>query len=76
MNKKTNTRKKYTPNDILQLIGFNPNIKDFKNQKSNPQNLITNNHQPKNEYNNKTKIITKIEIENKSKKYLYDFYLF
>jgi len=70
MNKKTNTRKKYTPNKILQLIGFNPNIKDFKNQKSNHQNLITNSHQPKNKYNNKTKIITKIEIENKSKKNL------
>ena len=59
MKQKANSRKKYTPNEIFQLIGFNPNTNEFKKQKTSPKNLIINNNQKKCESNNKLKLLKK-----------------
>jgi len=70
MKNKTKIRKKYTPNKIFQLIGFNPNIKEFKTEKPCPKNVANIINQPKCEYNNITNNFKKIEIEYNSIKKL------
>ena len=63
MKKKGNTRKNYTPNEIFQLIGYNPNTNGIENKKTTQNNFIANNAKDKRKSKNKKNL----EKENPNK---------